>query len=144
MAPLEVLNDALLVDGLGLRGMIRVHIEPALGTYQLLVLDAETMHKQVRVLLAVYQYLPSLLGHLVSDILIDLQGHWLVEPLGCAVVAAAEQAFELALLHDILIICLNHVLLHAVLARRGAAAIQNNRLPLQQVEALFAYCASQF
>ena len=54
MAPLEVLNDALLVDGLGLRGMIRVHIEPALGTYQLLVLDAETMHKQVRVLLAVY------------------------------------------------------------------------------------------
>ena len=54
MAPLEVLNDALLVDSLGLRGMIRVHIEPALGTYQLLVLDAETVHEQVRVLLAVY------------------------------------------------------------------------------------------
>jgi hypothetical protein len=52
--------------------MIRVHIEAALGTYQLLVLDAETVHKQVRVLLAVYQYLTSLLGHLFSDIFIDL------------------------------------------------------------------------
>ena len=45
MAPLKVLNDALLVDSLGLRGMVRVDIEPALGTYQLLVLDAETMHE---------------------------------------------------------------------------------------------------
>ena len=87
---MKVLDDALLIDGLGLRGMIRVHIEPALGTYQLLVLDAESMHEQVRVLLAIYQDLPGLLGHLISDIFIDLQGHGLVEPLGSAVVAAAE------------------------------------------------------
>jgi hypothetical protein len=96
------------------------------------------------VFLAVYQYLSSLLGHLISDILIDLQGHGLIEPLGGAMVAAAEGALELALLHDILIIGLNHVLLHAVLARRGAAAVQDNRLSLHQVEALFTNSTSKF
>ena len=90
MTPLKVLDDALLVDGLGFWSMVRVHIEPALGTYQLLVLDAETMHKEVRMLLTIDKDLPSLLGHLVSDILIDLQGHGLIEPFWGAVVAAAE------------------------------------------------------
>ena len=95
-------------------------------------------------LLAIYQYLPSLLGHLISDIFIDLQGHGLVEPLGGAVVAAAERALELALLHDILVIGLNHVILHAVLACRGAAAVKDDWLPLQQVEPLLAYGTPQF
>ncbi len=70
--PLKVLDYALLVDSLGLWCMVRVHVESALGTYQLLVLDAETMHEKVRVLLTIYQDLSSLLGHLISDIFIDL------------------------------------------------------------------------